>query len=356
MAVKLRPRCLVGVAIGCVLLAGCGTIRIDVIPASDPEGGAAGAGGASGAVPGLAGQAGASGAVAGASGYAGAAATGGAGAVGGSGDTGGVAGGGAGGAGGGQAGQAAAGMAGAATVSGPSGYCRELPSLGNAPTIDGSIEPGLSLQSVDPAGWTGDGTVPPGHSMDFVVAWRPDGIYFFVQIQDPDRNPAEPTDRSWMGDGVEIYIDSDGVFPPAPGYDDPGARQFTIAAPSDESTPSTRAQVWIAGYGGERWRTSQFAAVPTPQGYNVEAFVEAVDLSLASWESAAGDLVGFDLGHDVSVPPGEEGTSGNRDGQYFLRVQETTDDGLAPRPFENENAFCRATLLGSRSGDSGVAT
>ena len=81
------------------------------------------------------------------------------------------------------------------------------------------------------------------------------------------------------------------------------------------------------------------------RGY-VEAFIAAADLALGSWSLAAGDTVGLDLAHDVSVPVGEQGTSGNRDSQYFLRILESSTSGGSSFPFLNENAFCTATLLG----------
>ena len=109
----------------------------------------------------------------------------------------------------------------------------------------------------------------------------------------------------------------------------------------DDSTPSRCGEHYIVLSTGVIWDTGQFVAVPTPAGYDVEAFVVADDLGLGSWPLTAGDRVGFDLGHDVPVPPGEVSTSGNRDSQYFLRVDQ---DSTPIFPFLNESAFCTATL------------
>ena len=238
------------------------------------------------------------------------------------------------------------GAAGAGDSSGALDYCNALPALARAPTIDGLLDPGLLLTRVDPVGWRGTEAIPEGTALSYVAAWRPDGLYFFLRVQDPDRNPADPADPVWYGDAVEIYVDSDGVFPAPLEWDEPGARQFVIAAPVDDTTPSTRAEHFVEGSTGIAWDTERFAAVPTPQGYDAEAFIAAADLGLGSWGLEAGDSVGIDLAHDVSVPPGQSGAWGNRDSQYFLRILEPSPGAGTDLPFLNENAFCAATLLG----------
>src|SRR5688572_20183599 len=56
----------------------------------------------------------------------------------------------------------------------------------------------------------------------------------------PERNPADPNDHVWRGDGVEIYIDHDAVFAEPSTYDNPGTFQFIAGAPTNDSDPSTR--------------------------------------------------------------------------------------------------------------------
>ena len=194
-------------------------------------------------------------------------------------------------------------------------------------------------------GWTGDGQVPDEHAMSFAAAWRPDGLYLFIQILDPDRNPAQDEDEAWMGDGVEIYVDADGVYPDAGGFDDPGARRFVIAAPAGGPTPTTRAEAYLAETALGSWSTTQLVVVRTTDGYNIEVFVTADDLGLDDWPLAEDGTVGFDLAHNVSVPPGEAGSDGNRDGQYFLRIAASSRRGPDDYPYRNENAFCTTTLL-----------
>lgn len=223
--------------------------------------------------------------------------------------------------------------------------CRELSSLGGEPEIDGALEAGLSLLDVTPVGWQGDDPVPDGVSMSYAAAWRSDGLYFFLRVEDPERNPAAPEDPVWMGDAVEIYVDADAVYPPADAWDDPGARQFVIGAPGDDSTPSTRGARFVANEEGVAWDSGAFVAVPTRSGFDVEAFVTAADLGLTEWNLSAGARVGFDLAHDVSLPVGESGIFGNRDSQYFLRLLEPPTGTSDDLPFFNENAFCTALLV-----------
>lgn len=228
---------------------------------------------------------------------------------------------------------------------GPGAYCDALPHLADAPVIDGVIEPGLTAVPVVPVGWRNTTTpLPAGHALRYVAAWRPDGIYFFLEVTDPDRNPATARASVWMGDGVEIYVDHDAVYETdPPSYDAVGTRQLFVAAPASDDAPGTRAEIrvpdvyspWAAGW----------ASVPTASGYAVEAFVDATVLELPSLALAAGDRVGLDLAHNVSFPPGESGPEGNRLSQYFLKIREPPDGSLYDYPFNNEHAFCSAVLL-----------
>ena len=348
VAVLRRP---ISATVACVALVGCGRLGFETIHRTDNDADA-------GAGPGSGGEAGGRGGgdEAGSGGVAGR--TGGSGAAGiagssGSGGNSGAAGdepsgtsgacaacgtSGGGGAGG-QGGKAGTGAV------GPIDYCRELPALSEDPSIDGDIEPGLLLLPVAPVGWRGLHAIPDGYAMSYAAAWRPEGLYFFVQVQDPDRNPAVPADFVWMGDAVELYVDADGVYPPAFEGDDPGARQLTVSAPVDDTTPSTRGETYVVMAPGVAWDSSEFVAVPTPEGYDVEAFIVAADLGLSSWVLGASDRVGIDLGHDVSLAPGETGTDGNRDSQYFLHILEPPPGNGTEYPFLNENAYCTATLL-----------
>ncbi|MBN2193440.1 MAG: hypothetical protein JW751_11545 [Polyangiaceae bacterium] len=224
-------------------------------------------------------------------------------------------------------------------------YCRELPALVAAPTIDGVLDGGFPLLPVIPVGWSGKTALREGIAMSYAAAWRPDGVYLFISVNDPERNPAREDDPVWMGDAVEIYVDSNGVYPPANAWDDPGARQFVIGAPEDDATPSARGEHYIVNETGVEWESTEFVALPTPTGFAVEVFIVALDLGLADWSLSAGDAVGIDLGHDVSFPIGVTGWAGNRDSQYFLRLLDPRTYTGDDFPFFNENAFCTAVLL-----------
>jgi len=198
-----------------------------------------------------------------------------------------------------------------------------------------------------PVGWNG-GATPPDASARYAVAWRPDGIYFFVQVTDPSYVPARASELSWQGDAVELYLDSDGTYAAPPAYDNPGTRQFTVAGPPDAVSSVARAQVWYTGSVGTMdWASTRFRAFGMPGGYAVEAFVTGPDLGLGSLALAAGGLVGMDLSIDVSYPVDQgpdAGGFGNRLGQYFLRVAAPDAGGGIP-PFD-PRAFCVPTLGG----------
>ena len=181
--------------------------------------------------------------------------------------------------------------------------------------------------------------------MSYAAAWRPDGLYFFLHVEDPDRCPAESSDYAYQGDAVEVYVDADGFFPDLGEWDDRGARSFGVAAPADDTTPSSRAGIYMLFAEVGPLNTDRFTAVPTPHGYDAEAFVVAEDLGLGSWSLSADDTVGIDVGHDVSFPPGESGRDGNRAGLYSLRLVTPPTDTVWDYPMYNENAFCTTTLL-----------
>jgi hypothetical protein len=186
--------------------------------------------------------------------------------------------------------------------------------------------------------------VPRGHATRYAAAWFDDGVYLYLEVTDPHRNPADPGDQLWMGDGVELFVDADAIFAPAGSYDNPGAIQIIIAAPSDDDTNSSRATRQRPDGVITTWRSSAWVAAPTAGGYVVETMIRAADLDLPSWTLAAGQTIGIDLSHDVSLPVGQTGSEGNRLGQYFLQV------GPAPitsqdYPFNNSGVFCEPELL-----------
>jgi hypothetical protein len=229
-----------------------------------------------------------------------------------------------------------------------SDYCAAIPFLPQPPVIDGVVDCGLPLIDFIPVGWTG-GATPPDATAQYAVAWRPDGIYFFVQVHDPSHVPAEPTEFTWQGDAVELFADSDGQYAAPPAYDIPGTAQFVIGAPPDAQSSVATGEIWTNTPVDTVWTSTQFRAYGTADGYVVEAFVTGPDLGLATLALASGGHVGTDLSVDVSYPsdqgPDAGATgAGNRVGQYFLNVASPDAGGGIP-PFD-PRAFCVPVLSG----------
>jgi hypothetical protein len=225
-------------------------------------------------------------------------------------------------------------------------YCEKIQMLPSDPVIDGQVDAGLPLQFVQPMAFRVHAdnpdpykTFPPGVTLDVAVAWRPNGLYFFFRIVDPDYNPAPDGQAEWGGDGAEIYVDHDAVFAPAGAYDDPGTNSFIFEGPPDDADvggasgryiPYTR----VGDFGG------QWLSQKTVDGYVVEAFIAAADLGLADWSIGAGSSLAFDVGHNVSFPPGTTSPDFNRLGQYFLRAADPLAGVEADYPFFNSALFC----------------
>jgi hypothetical protein len=235
-------------------------------------------------------------------------------------------------------------------------YCARIPPLAAPPVLDGVLDPGLELQTLVPVGWQSRATPPaplPDVPVRFAIAYRPDRLYFFVDVADPDRFPARAQDPSYCGDGVELYVDHDGVFTSAPELDWPGTTQFIGRAPPDATT--------VKSDGGERYAQHEYAGVwqgayaayPRSGGYTLEAIIVAGDIGLASWSLVAGGRVGVDLSINVSTPDGAKvAVSGcpqsTRLGQFFLRIDEShIGDYAAGAPYYWPTAYCSALLDGA---------
>jgi hypothetical protein len=229
-------------------------------------------------------------------------------------------------------------------------YCLELPQLAAPAVIDGELDCGLALHPLTPVGWTG-GAMPPDATAEYAVAWRFDGLYFYVSVHDPLVVPAPPALDIWEGDGIELFVDNDGTYASPPGYDSIGTRQFVTAAPPSASASIARGQIWAypipVGSGLPAvWRSTIYRTFPKPGGYVLEAFVVGADLGLASWSLAAGARVGMDLSIDVSYPEADaSGAFGHRLGQYSLSVGPTPSDGGIASPYFDTFAFCNPSLV-----------
>ena len=222
--------------------------------------------------------------------------------------------------------------------------CERIPSLTNEPVIDGQLEPGLSLYT-----WLDETTsgTRSGVSVNVSLAYRPDGVYFFVTVVDPTRDPAPADALTYCGDGVELYIDDDGKFDNPPGYDRPGTMQLIVAAPSNETSATRRGQRFVSPGSGDgidlgAWTSNRFIAVPTPSGYTVEALVVGSDLDLGSWALAASAEIGWNLSLNIGGPqePGIDACT-TRSQQVHFRL---ATSGTCTAPFCNATAFCVTSL------------
>jgi len=222
-------------------------------------------------------------------------------------------------------------------------YCTELPFLPAPPVIDGVLDCGPSAVTVVPVDWSGPSPLPSfpaGNSATLAAAWRPDGLYVFVSVVTPVVIPADASSPLFFGSAVEIYVDSDGMFPAAPAYDNPGAIELVAAAPPG-STPVTRGEGYRDSTDQGPWASTQFGAFPTATGFVFEGFVVAADLGLANWALASALQIGFDVAVDVSYSTASmTGDQGHRLGQYFFHV------GTPPinPPFEDVRSFCTPLL------------
>jgi hypothetical protein len=227
-------------------------------------------------------------------------------------------------------------------------YCARLPALPEPAHIDGTLDCGASLVELPINGWTGASALPSDQHARYAVAWRPNGLYFYVEVDDPLRFPAGRARDPWCGDGVEIYADSDGVYPTVDaGYDDPGTIQLLAAAPANSANAARALD--------ERYRApNQTAAgswdgmhvmVAREGGFALEAFVTAGDLDLAAWALQAGAHVGFDVAINVSTDGADNRNNcEQRLGQYFLHIVSDGCTAESCEPYTNANAFCTPEL------------
>lgn len=228
-----------------------------------------------------------------------------------------------------------------------SDYCADLPRLLEEPVLDGVVDCGLALVEVDTTHWDSDAPFPAGAALRYAAAWRPNGLYVFFDVDDPDRFPGVPDGHEvFCGDSVEAYVDADGDFPNAPQYEDPGATQLVVEAPHSESMDGTFAQ---------RYRDSEplgdipqalFVSTPRPGGYTVELFVGAEELDLNAWTLQARKDLGFSIGLNLSTPDGTTTNCGLRQGQLLLtRESSFTPPQCNGQPYCDVRSFCTPMLI-----------
>jgi hypothetical protein len=228
-------------------------------------------------------------------------------------------------------------------------YCSALPPLPAPPVIDGVLDCGPALVPVPPVDWSGPPPLPAfpdGNSAEMAVAWRPDGLYVFIAVTTPAAFPADATDPAFYGAGVELFVDSDGVYASPPSYDNPGTIQLVVPAPADAMTPSRTGEGFRNAVDEGPWPSTQFASYPSATGFVFEGFVAAADLGLTTWTLAAGATVGLDVAIDVSFPTAAmTGPQGHRVGQYFFHLTTAPADASAfGLPYSDPRSFCVPTL------------
>jgi hypothetical protein len=228
-------------------------------------------------------------------------------------------------------------------------YCDAIPPLPSPPVIDGVLD--LSpcfLVDMTPEFWSGPSPLPPfpaGNSTQIAAAWRPNGLYVFLAVTTPAYFPADADagEPVFYGAGVELFVDSDGVYTDPPNYNDPGTIQIVVTAPSSPSGPTQRAEEFRNAADEGPWASTQYGTFPTAAGFNFEGFVVAADLGLTTWSLSAGSTIGFDVAIDVSFTTASmTGAQGHRVGQYFFHVA-PADAGIGA-PFADPRSFCTPTL------------
>lgn len=228
-------------------------------------------------------------------------------------------------------------------------YCTQLPALARAPLLDGVLDCGPSLIDLPASGWNSTKAMPSDNHARYAAAWRPDGIYVYVEVDDPLRLPARASDVDpWCGDGIELYVDADGKFYAAPDYDDPGTMQLLAAAPARDTSTELAVDALYHTRSDQRagdWSAARHVMVPRANGYALEAFITAAELELGSLQLMAGGSVGLDIAINVSVADDSQKVGcGFYLGQYYLRVSRAACSSDSCRPYSNVAAFCTPTL------------
>jgi hypothetical protein len=217
-------------------------------------------------------------------------------------------------------------------------YCDHIPALPAAPVIDGELDCGAPLLPMQAVAWNGPAAMPSDHSTRIAAAWRSNGLYLYVEVEDPTIAP-HPSGAIYCGDAVELYVDADATLEAAGHYDNPGTMQFIVAAPSESSPTDVEALRFVSGTQSD-WTAAMLATAVHANGYAVEVFLTAADLNLGQWSPMT--RIGLDVALDVSGTSGAD--CGNKIGQYFMKVDTGADSPRAGEPWGNTLAFCTPAL------------
>lgn len=220
--------------------------------------------------------------------------------------------------------------------------CTGLVALPAPPLIDGVLDCGVPVWPMPLPVWLGAGPAPASVQTNVAIAWRPDGLYFFVSVTGlgPTRYPPPAGTAQWCGDAVELFVDDDGQYSNPPLYDNPGTIQLIADGPSNAMTSTSTGGRYSDGTEVTPW-TGQFTVVRTSDGFDGEAFVAASDLGLTSWSLTKGGQVGLDVAVDVGDPSNQSGTC-PRLGQFTIQLPIT--DASCPQAACNVYEFCNPQL------------
>lgn len=220
--------------------------------------------------------------------------------------------------------------------------CTGLLGMPAPPVIDGVLDCGVPLWVMPMVGWDGSGSVPAGVQTTIAAAFRPGGLYLFVRVTGAGahRYPAPSGTGPWCGDAVELFVDDDGRYASAPAYDNPGTMQFIAVAPPDSATSSTVGETFRDASDNGPW-AGQFVSVRTSDGFDLEAFVTAADLGLATWSLSKSGHVGLDVAVDLGDPGGQPAGCPLL-GQYDLSLPLT--DAACSKAACNVSEFCNPQL------------
>jgi hypothetical protein len=221
--------------------------------------------------------------------------------------------------------------------------CTGIVALPAPPVIDGVLECGIPLWPMPLQGWTGTSAIPSTVQANLGIAWRSDGLYFFVSVTGlgATRYPAPPGIYPWCGDAVELFVDNDGQYSSPPNYDDPGTIQLIAESPPNTATSTATGHMYRDGSDLGVW-SGQFTVVRTTDGFDGEAFVVASDLGLASWSLAQGGQVGMDVSVDIGDPANQT-ASCPRLGQFTIQLP--VPDAACAKAACNVYEFCTPRLL-----------
>lgn len=221
--------------------------------------------------------------------------------------------------------------------------CSGIVALPAPPVIDGVLDCGVPLWPMPLQAWSGSSPPPSTVEAKLGIAWRPDGLYFFVRVTGlgPTRYPPPPSTDPWCGDAIELFIDNDGMYANPPLYDDPGTIQVIAEAPSDTMTSISTGATYRDGTEIAPW-TGQYTVVRTNDDFDGEAFIVASDLGLSSWSLALNGEVGMDVAIDLGDPAAQT-SSCPRLGQFTIQDPDT--DASCSVAACNVYEFCSPQLV-----------